>query len=335
MKVVLLNDTRDQPHFGCSRVMETIEQLIHARGGTLTGTCLTGTDWSKDVRFLENLSTSDAIIINGEGTLHHGASRGELLLQIVDHPIRQEKPVYLINCLYQENPQKWGDYINKIDLIMARDSKSFHELSQVYKTGVLLKGLDLSLYNEFNEDTSSIRSYNVYGDSFYKDITRQLIKLSDEDSNSISVPICRYFKPTKPKLPSPLKEARIIYLKINALSMKAKHPRLYYAKSTSKYLQLINRARFHLTGRFHGACLSLVAKTPFALTTSNSWKMEALIEDVGLSRARLLKPSQLQGFISKGGAKNYSPSECFSISTAIEENRRIIDWIFDQIVPRF
>lgn len=334
MKIVLLNDTRDQPHFGCHRVMETIEDLVRCRSGEIIGSALTGTDWSSNPGFLKTLSRSDAIIINGEGTLHHGAPRGELLLQIVDHPLRQAKPVYLINCLYQENPKRWENYINQIDLIMSRDSKSFHELSQIYKKGTLVKGLDLSLFKKHDANAATKQSYNIYGDSFYRNITSQLIMLSDKDSNSMALPICRYFKSTKPSLPAPLREVRELHLKINALAMKIKHPRLSYAKSTSDYLQFISHASFHLTGRFHGACLSLVTNTPFALTTSNSWKMEALIEDMGISRDRLLAPSELPQFKPKDRIKDYSRSERLFISTAIEESRKLINWTFDQIVPQ-
>jgi hypothetical protein len=62
------------------------------------------------------------------------------------------------------------------------------------------------------------------------------------------------------------------------------------------------RAELTVTGRFHGACLAMAAGTPFVALASNSWKIEALIEDAGLERWRLAEPEALPGLLAGGAA---------------------------------
>ena len=124
LTAVLMNDTRGHAHFGCQRVMRVIESNLESRGITVIARSLVRNDWEADRAFLDAASKCDVIVINGEGTLHHGASHGEKLLRIAAHPVRAGKPVALINAIYQENPEHWRRYLDGIDLISPRDSWS-------------------------------------------------------------------------------------------------------------------------------------------------------------------------------------------------------------------
>ena len=93
---VILNDTRGDSHFGCFRVMRLIEENLAGRGIRVLARSGVRNDWENDRPFLDAMAKSDLIVINGEGTLHHGAKAGARLLRVVDHPVRGDKPVALI-----------------------------------------------------------------------------------------------------------------------------------------------------------------------------------------------------------------------------------------------
>ena len=105
LNAVILNDTRGDNHFGCFRVMRMIEANLAVRGINVIANSIVRTDWEKNRSFLEAMAKSDLVVINGEGTLHHGSRHGERLLKVVDHPARAGKPVVLVNALYQDNPK--------------------------------------------------------------------------------------------------------------------------------------------------------------------------------------------------------------------------------------
>lgn len=332
MKFVVLNDTREQPHFGCQRVMRTIGQLLERRGATIIATALSGAHWEKDARFLNALRECDAILINGEGTLHHGQARAERLLRVVDHPLRAGKPVSIVNALYQANPPEWSHYLEKVQLIVARDGKSHAELAHVYG-GRLMKTLDLSLYEAHHSTGTTHRQGITFGDSVSPEVTRQLVQLAQSIEGASFLPIMRTIKSRKAGLPLFLRMLRDAYIRLHALAFQVQFKNVQFAKNEFEFLELVAHARLHVTGRFHGACLSLLAGTPFLAATSNSWKVEALIEDLGLSKDRIIGSGRLdRDFIDKDF--DFSQEERSNMAAAMQESRRVVEHAFDQIVAK-
>jgi polysaccharide pyruvyl transferase WcaK-like protein len=329
LKFVILNDTREQPHFGCQRVMRTISHLLESRGATIIATALSGVHWDRDPHFLSALRDCDAILINGEGTLHHGQARAERLLQVVDHPLRAGKPVSIVNALYQANPPEWSRYLNKVQMIVARDGKSYNELVRFYG-GNLVKALDLSLHESPPAKTATKRNVITFGDSVYPEVTRRLIGLSESIEGACFLPIMRTIKSRKVGLPLYLRILRDIYIRLHAMAFQAKHKNVRFAKNEFEFLDLVAHARIHVTGRFHGACLSLLVGTPFIATTSNSWKVEALIDDLGLSRERVIGSGRLERDLIDINLA-FSHEELRNITIALEESRRMVEHAFDRI----
>src|SRR3546814_8288014 len=109
--------------------MRRIEENLRCRGISITAVSPVRHDWEGDASVLKAMAACDIIVINGEGTLHHGAPHGEILLKVVDHPVRTTKPVVLINALYQENPASWKRYLDKMALISTRDYWSAETIS--------------------------------------------------------------------------------------------------------------------------------------------------------------------------------------------------------------
>jgi len=74
---------------------------------------------------------------------------------------------------------------------------------------------------------------------------------------------------------------------------RKRHPTAQFLQDENAYIARIKEADLSVTGRFHAVCLAVATMTPFLSVASNSWKIEALLEDVGLSPDRIVALSDL------------------------------------------
>ncbi len=110
MKVVLLNDTSDNRHFGCEFVGAAYRELLDARGIEILGV-----QHRKQVLDRELCGKADLVIVNGEGSIHHGGYQ-----HLMD--IGKEWPSVLINCSIEEYRGEM-DFSNFL-IATVRESKS-------------------------------------------------------------------------------------------------------------------------------------------------------------------------------------------------------------------
>lgn len=124
MKVVILNDTRVNSHFGCEMVMDVLEKGLLGVGASFIE-CVKLTNYrSKD--FLANLilpEDTDLVIVNGEGTCHH--DNGFNLIKSVDK--FPDIPFMLINSVWQSNSSDIST-LKKYKYITVRESLSLKSL---------------------------------------------------------------------------------------------------------------------------------------------------------------------------------------------------------------
>lgn len=115
-KVVIVNDTSVAKHFGCEVVMDTLKGFANKPGHSiLTGTVPVKKDATRNPALLK---PADVVIINAEGSLHHG--RHPNLLNICDlHP-----NVHVVNGSYQELSPRQLRQLRKAKSVSARESKS-------------------------------------------------------------------------------------------------------------------------------------------------------------------------------------------------------------------
>ncbi|MCA8998517.1 MAG: hypothetical protein KDA80_16075 [Planctomycetaceae bacterium] len=120
MKVVFIGDTSlNSRHFGCQLVCQTFREQFARLGLTEisshTMELPTGRTWK------EVVAPADCVIINGEGSLHHGR-----FLSVLD--VAKYKPTALVNCVYQENP--YDERIKSLIYVSARESLSAAALKE-------------------------------------------------------------------------------------------------------------------------------------------------------------------------------------------------------------
>ncbi|MDO8328520.1 MAG: polysaccharide pyruvyl transferase family protein [Cypionkella sp.] len=120
MRLFLANDTATGRHAGCNAVMRSLNAALAAVPGLqVIGRHTVGSESLDEAAFLE----ADALLINGEGTLHHSTARAMLLLAMLDEAKRMGKRVLLVNALFQqyEGPE---DILANLALLTVREPRS-------------------------------------------------------------------------------------------------------------------------------------------------------------------------------------------------------------------
>jgi len=112
LKVVIVNDTSSSNHFGCKLVMRAIKENLESRNVEILATTSFKEHWSKAKPYLDK---ADLVIVNGEGSIHHG-KRMELL------EIAEQYPSVLINAVYEKVPK--NHYLKFFKYVSVRESLS-------------------------------------------------------------------------------------------------------------------------------------------------------------------------------------------------------------------
>lgn len=113
-RVVFVGDTSlHSPHFGCQLVGQSFREQFARAGLELVASLPTRFDRVHDHKRI--LADADLVVINGEGSIHHGKFQNLIDLAV-------EYPAALVNCVYQENPP--NENLKRFRLISARESFS-------------------------------------------------------------------------------------------------------------------------------------------------------------------------------------------------------------------
>lgn len=309
--------------------MRTIEEQLAREGVRIIARSPLRHQWAKDGALRKAISTSDLIIINGEGTLHHGAEHGETLLKIALDPIREKAKVFLINALWQDNPLEWRAYLERMDGIWARDSQSAKEMSDLLGRNISWLP-DMSLCGDKLENHGP-RSGVLIGDSVNKSIARKLAELSLDLAGARLTPSLEVLKRAHGST-ALTRKIRKIRARVYERRFYRRFPSYSICNHEMGYLEAVASAELHITGRFHGVCFSIAAGTPFLAVTSNTQKIESLLHDFGLSSARIISPDAFPDI--RGDMRRYafSGSELASISSNLAGARAASQEMFKRIV---
>lgn len=280
---VILNDTSTRYHHGCARVMRLLVAGLEAAGITVGLRIAARKDWARDRAALTAIRSAAVIVINGEGTLHDGAAQGERLLAVTE--AAPDVPVALVNALWQDNPPDWASRLGKAALVAARDSRSAAEMATLLGRPVhWLPDLSLSAHGPAGQ---AARAGIIVGDSVRAEKRRALGHAAQRLGATC--------------LPTKTLTARVWQnAAARQLLWRAYHgiwtgpmPRFALAPDEDRYLHDLAGAETHITGRFHGICLSMVTETPFLALASKTSKVETLLTDAGLGTERLITEEDL------------------------------------------
>ena len=157
MKVIIFNDTSNY-HNGCKKVMEYLHKDVQSCGHQILASVKGNKDKIDEVQhyFLE----ADAVIINGEGTMHHDRPVPHQLLQILRNAKQLGKKTALINTVWQSMTldDEMKDVLRDT-YISVREVMSAQELQKDDIDADV--NLDLSYFNDVPEKSAPQRELVV------------------------------------------------------------------------------------------------------------------------------------------------------------------------------
>ena len=127
MKAILFNDTSHY-HSGCNAAMRYLHSDLKKNGYTILESVKCQEFPEYDPRILK---IADAVIINGEGTMHHDAPLAKWYLDLISKAYSLKKKIFLINTVWQEMTlSKALKKILQESYVSVRDIKSQSELNR-------------------------------------------------------------------------------------------------------------------------------------------------------------------------------------------------------------
>ena len=341
---MVLNDTAAIAHYGCKVVMKRVVDVF-AGAGYKVKTVSVYSTWRVHRKLID---TAAAVIVNGEGTLHHSAQRAQGLVAVAPYCRERGIPVFLINSVWQDNSDEMARQAEHFLLRFVRESRSEKQFAD---QGLKAKTVpDLTLGWDYKAPKPAPqRSGRVYTDAVGMPATDLLYRLFREDSGA------RYITMTPPKghrgdysehpferLRPPLDETWWISAKLRARHL-FKRTLLIRGKAKNAVRQLrgdlemlpldqfmgaLDSSELVITGRFHGVCLCLLTGTPFLALTSNSHKVEGMLEDAGLSH-RIVRPADARAVLAHPPA--WSDDDAKKAKAFVQRARRSQKAMFTSI----
>jgi polysaccharide pyruvyl transferase WcaK-like protein len=325
-KAIVVNDTSFEPHHGSKMVMRNIRKLLKLNGIKIICSNPVGRDWNKN-KIKQKILSSDVVIINGEGTLHHSQQRAIELIRIVKFCKDNKIKVVLINSTFEKNNNEIIDLSRELDLVFVRESYSKNELLKEGINSIVVPDLTFYLNPKFS---NSKKLYYSYTDSVKKQLSKELYEsyLNCPGKKLFLPPLklVSYKKSYNIFIKDHLKFYIIKLLLIFKLELPYEMVRYnHFISNTNKYLKRINDSKLLFTGRFHSLCFSILTKTPFLCLKSNSYKIEGLLTDINMSHRLVDNP--------KMTARNFdfTNEEIVLLENYVDDGRKKIEYMFRTI----
>lgn len=272
MKIFLLNDTANIPHIGCQAVSDAHARLLGTAGhevidryfcGELRG--FASTDENNGINaVLENeevrsrLEACDALIVNGEGTLHHGA--GSEYFAFLGAAQRLGKVTAIVNAVFEAH-SGWNGVLSKLDDFCVRDIESFeHAQAHGFKARLVP---DSFLAAEFNSESNM-------------DLANQIVVTDWHPARDHDV-------------------GETLRHILNCVDGCFYYPLLHgmQRRLWSGAMADWSSCESIITARHHGVYLAAKARKPFVALPSNTRKIEGLIRAAGAAIPICISPADV------------------------------------------
>jgi polysaccharide pyruvyl transferase WcaK-like protein len=215
------------------------------------------------------------------------------------------RPVFLINASIEALEAGDFDDLRRFDRIFVRDRASQAYLGE---NGIAAQWVpDLCLDSEPRGEPG--RAGLVYTDSSVKSLSPLLERYS-------AALQARY---------APMRPGRLMSYWCYAMADRAA-----FQASVQRYHQTIAGAQGVFAGRFHAMLFCLIAATPFLAVSSNTSKIEAVLDDVFGSRERVIPAATIAG-MSPVEIPAFTPHEEERRLNYLSEARTGIKRMFDDI----
>ena len=261
--IMLLNDTRPDRHYGCQTVVEGLLVFLARAGLRITAFHPVGKSWMADPQFHERVAQVAAVVVNGEGSIHHSNARAQALAQI--GPLCRQTlrvPSILLNATLDANDARVYTHLAHYDLVQVRDRRSADEMA-AFGLAKPLYCPDFSMYHDF----SSARQAPPADPPIRIGVTDSVLP-------NVAAQL-RAIRDAKGFMPCPIgvtpNQSTSIY----------------------DYAARVAGLDLLLTGRYHAVCFAINTGTPFVAIESNTKKISDLLQDIFGDTSRLIQTEAL------------------------------------------
>jgi hypothetical protein len=220
-------------HGGCDAVMRTLWRLARIKG------------W----RVVPEGDEHDALLVNGEGNMHHGSKRFHHKMRLLDEAVAAGRPAWLVNSVWQDNPHDYDDLLPRLSGLFVREVLSQQQIAERHgaRAEVMpdVSFFDLLPSSTLNQD---FQGRPVVTDFFV--------------------------------LPKGTASSRHLFERRDHLFPKATH--LPFIDWTwGRVVASLRTAGYLITGRHHAVYAACVARVPFVASEGNTHKIRGLVASAG------------------------------------------------------
>lgn len=269
MKVLLANDTGIAGHLGCRGVSDAHARLLGRAGHQVIHRLFRGSlqrhDAAGDEDVIRSLAGDepvmamvrdvDAVVVNGEGTIHHGAGRPWLGLLAVAQ--RMGRATLLVNAVFQETAGFDTTLVRLDDFTVRESLSAAHARDRGLRPRVVPDSYLAARFGPAERPVSGLAVTDWHGQ---RTDVAAIVEAFQREHACTFVP-----------LRTPLAEAR-----------------------WAGFPAELQNARLVVTARHHGVYAALVAGRPFVALPSNSHKVEGTLADLGLPHLLVTDRSSLE-----------------------------------------
>lgn len=318
-RFALFNDTSVTDHFGCTAVMQVLIEAMTSRGASVDYRWPVALDWQPEWQALAEHKV-DAIIVNGEGSIHHSKDRPRARQLCALGPFARNVlgvPAHLLNASVEALEAREIENLRSFSTISVRERRSQAYLAGHGIAAEVVGDLSLSIRAPVPSERHGI----LVTDSVLRDVSVAL-------NNSARVAGARFerMRPRR-KLIQRIKRKLSVPTKVIKTPLEPARQR-----ALQDFLTRVARAEAVLTGRFHSVCLCLVTGTPVLAVPSNTHKITGLLEDAFGHNERIVSAEALPDLALRAELFAWNSGEKLALSRFLQETRAAQAGLFDRIV---
>jgi len=301
IKALLFNDTSMAGHHGCTLVKRQISAFADLNGIMIEKSLPSNIPLNR-----QHVQNIDAIIINGEGSLHSSSKSALAIADVLNWCHENGLPCFLINSIFQNNNDYIEHSISLANQVYVRDLASLQTLRSTNIPAHYVPDITLS----WSPDNARQSNNEItVTDSTLKGLDQALFQWSDKYDCVRYLPLkarpARNSTATLNNLPKVLKFLAKRHL-ISLFTSRFYSSR--YRNSIPEFEPFIDKlseSQLILAGRFHAICLAVDLEVPFCALSSNSWKVENLLKELGLEN-RLVTLDDIQSSSPQNLLNNFN-----------------------------
>lgn len=220
-------------HGGCDAVMRTLWRLARAKG------------W----QVVPEGAPHDALLVNGEGNMHHGSRRFHHKMRLLAEAVAAGRPAWLVNSVWQDNPHDYDDVLPRLTGLFVREVLSQRQLAERH----------------------GARADVMPDASFFDLLPRFTLRRNFRGRPAVT----DFF--VLPKGPA---SGRHLFERRDRLFPTAVH--LPFTRwPWGRVVASLRTASHLITGRHHAVYAACVARVPFVASEGNTHKIRGLVESAG------------------------------------------------------